>query len=56
MVSFQNRHSDPCEDLPKTAMQQRRQVLLGVLTEMEGLEDTEEKVLAGEDHEDPPMG
>ena len=44
------------KDIPKTAIQQRRQVLLGILTEMEGLEDKEEEVLAGEDHEDPPMG
>jgi len=57
MVNLPESAQEPlAKDLPKTAMQQRRQVLLGILTEMEGLEDKEEKVLAGEDREDPPMG
>jgi hypothetical protein len=42
------------KDLPKTALQQRRQVLLGVLTEMQDMEAKEATMLTGEDHEDPP--
>ena len=57
MVNLPESAQEPmAKDIPKTAIQQRRQVLLGILTEMEGLEDKEEEVLAGEDHEDPPMG
>lgn len=41
-------------DLPKTALQQRRQVLLGILTEMQDMEAKEATMLTGEDHEDPP--
>ena len=39
------------KDLPKTALQQRRQVLLGILTDMQAKEVT---MLTGEHHEDPP--
>ena len=42
------------KDLPKTAVQQRRQVLLGILTEMQDMEVKETKMLTGEDREDPP--
>jgi hypothetical protein len=42
------------KDLPKTAIQQRRQVLLGILTEMQDMEAREVSMLAGEDREDPP--
>lgn len=42
------------KDLPKTALQQRRQVLLGILTEMQDMEAKEVTMLTGEDHEDPP--
>jgi hypothetical protein len=57
MVNLPESAQEPmAKDIPKTAMQQRRQVLLGILSEMEGLEDKEEKALTGEDHEDPPMG
>jgi len=42
------------KDLPKTAVQQRRQVLLGILTEMQDMEAKEVSLLTGEDHEDPP--
>lgn len=42
------------KDLPKTAVQQRRQVLLGILTEMKEMEAQEVTMLTGEDHEDPP--
>jgi hypothetical protein len=41
-------------DIPKKALQQRRQVLLGILSELESMEGKEEKALTGEDHEDPP--
>ena len=43
------------KDLPKTAVQQRRQVLLGILTEMHDMEAREMSMLTGEDHEDPPQ-
>jgi hypothetical protein len=43
------------KDLPKTAIQQRRQVLLGILTELQDLETREVSMLTGEDHEDPPQ-
>lgn len=42
------------KDLPKTALQQRRQVLLGILTDMRDMEAKEVTMLTGEDHEDPP--
>src|SRR5215216_66838 len=42
------------EDRPKTAIQQRRQALLGIVTEMQDLEAKEENLLTGEDREDPP--
>lgn len=42
------------KDLPKTALQQRRQVLLGILTDMQDMEAKEVTMLTGEDHEDPP--
>ena len=42
------------KDLPKTAVQQRRQVLLGILGEMQNMEANEIAMLTGEDHEDPP--
>lgn len=42
------------KDLPKTAVQQRRQVLLGILTEMQDMEVKETEMLTGEDREDPP--
>ena len=41
-------------DIPKKALQQRRQVLLGILSDLEGVEGKEEEALTGEDHEDPP--
>lgn len=42
------------KDLPKTGLQQRRQVLLGILGETEEMEAREVHMLSGEDHEDPP--
>ena len=41
-------------DIPKKGLQQRRQVLQGILTELQELEAQEAEVLAGEDREDPP--
>ena len=43
------------KDLPKTALQQRRQLLLSILTEMQDMEAREVSMLTGEDHEDPPQ-
>lgn len=42
------------QDLPQKAIQQRRQLLHAIVTELENLEKVEEEALAGEDHEDPP--
>lgn len=42
-------------DLLQKSLQQRRQVLLGLVSEMESLEETEAEVLTGEDREDPPL-
>ncbi|HSF09417.1 MAG TPA: hypothetical protein VLA60_08380 [Nitrospirales bacterium] len=42
-------------DLLQKSLQQRRQVLLGLVSEMESLEETEAEVLTGEDKEDPPL-
>jgi hypothetical protein len=43
------------QDVPKKALQQRRQVLQGCVAVLEEAEGKEEQVLTGEDHEDPPM-
>jgi hypothetical protein len=42
-------------DLLQKSLQQRRQVLLGMVSEMESMEETEAEVLTGEDREDPPL-
>jgi hypothetical protein len=42
-------------DLLQKSIQQRRQMLLGLVREMENLEEKEKEVLTGEDSEDPPM-
>jgi hypothetical protein len=44
------------QDLPKKALQQRRQVLEGIMSEFQEVEGKENEVLTGEDHEDPPLG
>ena len=44
------------QDLPKKAIQQRRQVLEGIISEFQDTEAVENNALTGEDHEDPPMG
>jgi len=46
---------ESAQDLPKKAIQQRRQVLEGIVSELQGVEAKEEVALTGEDHEDPPM-
>ena len=43
------------QDLPRKALQQRRQLLEGCLSELREAESQEAEVLTGEDHEDPPM-
>ena len=45
---------DAAQDLAKKAIQQRRQVLEGCISELQEAETTEVEVLTGEDHEDPP--
>jgi hypothetical protein len=55
MVNLPESAQEPLtRDVPKKALQQRRQVLQGILSEMEDMEGKEEKALTGEDHEDPP--
>lgn len=44
------------QDLPQKAIQQRRQVLEGIISELQEGEGKETTALTGEDHEDPPMG
>ncbi len=44
------------QDLPKKALQQRRQVLEGIMSELQEEGKDENEALTGEDHEDPPMG
>lgn len=44
------------QDLPKKAIQQRRQILEGILSELQEAEGKETVALTGEDHEDPPLG
>ncbi|MEP6891735.1 MAG: hypothetical protein ABI955_13665, partial [Nitrospirota bacterium] len=41
-------------DVPKKGLQQRRQVLQGILTDLQPLEAQEADLLTGEDREDPP--
>lgn len=41
-------------DIPKKGLQQRRQVLQSILTDLEPLEAQETASLTGEDREDPP--
>ncbi len=57
MVNLPESAQEPtAKDIPKMALQQRRQVLLGILSELEGLENKEEEALTGEDREDPRWG
>ncbi len=41
-------------DVPKKGLQQRRQALQGILTDLQELETQEAEALTGEDREDPP--
>lgn len=41
-------------DIPKKGLQQRRQVLQSIVSDLQGLEIEESRALEGEDHEDPP--
>jgi hypothetical protein len=55
MVNLPEEAQEPLtQDLPKKALQQRRQVLEGCLSEVQEAESKETEVLTGEDHEDPP--
>jgi hypothetical protein len=44
------------QDLPKKAIQQRRQILEGIVSELQEEKGKENEALTGEDHEDPPLG
>lgn len=44
------------QDIPKKAIQQRRQILEGIMSELRQVEGKESVALTGEDHEDPPLG
>ena len=46
---------ESAQDLPKKAIQQRRQVLEAIISELQQAETKEVTALAGDDHEDPPM-
>jgi hypothetical protein len=45
---------DMAVDIGRKAIQQRRQILLGMKSELQDAEKDEEKALTGEDREDPP--
>ena len=45
---------DSAQDLPRKAIQQRRQVLEGCIAELRPTGEIESTALSGEDHEDPP--
>ncbi len=44
------------QDIMKKAIQQRRQILEGIMSELRQVEGKESVALTGEDHEDPPLG
>lgn len=55
MVNLPESAQEPqTRDIPKKGLQQRRQVLQSILTELQGLETQEANVLEGDDREDPP--
>ncbi len=55
MVNLPESAQEPqTRDIPKKGLQQRRQVLQSILTDLQGLEEMESKALEGEDREDPP--
>jgi hypothetical protein len=45
---------EQARDIPKKGLQQRRQVLQSILTDLQQLERQEDGALEGEDREDPP--
>ena len=55
MVNLPEAAQEPqTRDLPKMGLQERRQILRGILTELKELETQEASALGGEDREDPP--
>lgn len=55
MVNLPESAQEPLtRDIPKKGLQQRRQVLQGILGDLQGLETQEAELLTGEDREDPP--
>lgn len=55
MVNLPESAQEPLtRDTPKKGLQQRRQVLQSILTDLQALETQEANVLEGEDREDPP--
>ncbi|MEO8046550.1 MAG: hypothetical protein ABI684_04625 [Nitrospirota bacterium] len=55
MVNLPESAQEPqSRDIPKKGLQQRRQVLQSILTDLKELETQESRALAGEDREDPP--
>lgn len=55
MVNLPESAQEPqTRDIPKKGLQQRRQVLQSILTDLQGLETQEANLLEGEDREDPP--
>ena len=55
MVNLPESAQEPqTRDIPKKGLQQRRQVLQSILTDLQALEPQEAELLTGEDREDPP--
>jgi hypothetical protein len=55
MVNLPESAQEPqTRDIPKMGLQERRQVLRGILTDLKELETQESSALEGEDREDPP--
>ncbi|MDR4480558.1 MAG: hypothetical protein R3B37_12555 [Nitrospira sp.] len=55
MVNLPESAQEPqTRDIPKKGLQQRRQVLQSILTDLQALETQEAELLTGEDREDPP--
>ncbi len=55
MVNLPESAQEPqTRDIPKKGLQQRRQVLQSILTDLQVLETQESELLTGEDREDPP--
>ncbi len=55
MVNLPESAQEPqTRDIPKMGLQQRRQVMQSILTDLQELEAQESSALEGEDREDPP--